>query len=225
MREGTSLLLSAARADAGCLSGPSALPGWTRKHVIAHVAANADALRNLVHWAATGEATPMYASPEQRVAAIESGSRLRRSELTAWLDRSVRALDAGMAALTDAQWQAKVVTGQGRTVAAAELPWLRAREVFVHAVDLDTGTSFADMPAGFLAALCDDVVAKRDTDETGPALRLEATDTGGQWRLHGSGNCIAVTGPLAELAAYLTGRAHHLATPGADPAPSLAAWL
>uniref|UniRef100_UPI002455B6BA maleylpyruvate isomerase N-terminal domain-containing protein n=1 Tax=Nocardia farcinica TaxID=37329 RepID=UPI002455B6BA len=45
---------------------PTHLPGWNRRHLVAHVAANADALRNLVHWAATGTPTPMYASPEER---------------------------------------------------------------------------------------------------------------------------------------------------------------
>ena len=43
-------------------AGPSLLPGWTRAHVLAHVAGNADALVNLLTWARTGEETPMYAS-------------------------------------------------------------------------------------------------------------------------------------------------------------------
>ncbi|WP_280499787.1 maleylpyruvate isomerase N-terminal domain-containing protein, partial [Nocardia farcinica] len=52
---------------------PTHLPGWNRRHLVAHVAANADALRNLVHWAATGTPTPMYASPEDRGAGIARG--------------------------------------------------------------------------------------------------------------------------------------------------------
>ena len=36
----------------------SQLPAWTRKHLIAHLAANGDAIGNLVHWAAMGEVTP-----------------------------------------------------------------------------------------------------------------------------------------------------------------------
>ena len=38
----------------------SLLEGWTRSHLIAHVAYNAIALCNLMHWANTGEETPMY---------------------------------------------------------------------------------------------------------------------------------------------------------------------
>ena len=40
------------------LDRPTALPGWSRRHVVAHVHYNAEALRRLVHWAATGERTP-----------------------------------------------------------------------------------------------------------------------------------------------------------------------
>ena len=47
-RDGTTLLLAEADLDEAALGAPSALPGWTRRHLLAHVAANADALGNLV---------------------------------------------------------------------------------------------------------------------------------------------------------------------------------
>lgn len=118
--------------------------------------------------------------------------------------------------LTDGQWRAEVVTAQGRTVQAAELPWMRAREVCVHAVDLANGVSFADLPADFLTALCDDVVAKRAA-APGPAVSLRAP--GAAWELPGNGEAALVTGELPTLAAYLTGRE---AIPSA---PTLGAWL
>src|SRR5690606_1903973 len=46
--------------------GPSLLPGWDRRHVIAHVGYNARALTHLTEWAATGVETPMYPTPEAR---------------------------------------------------------------------------------------------------------------------------------------------------------------
>ena len=73
----------------------SGLPGWTRRHVAAHLAANADAVGNLVHWAATGERTPMYSSPEQRAADIERGSTPHGDELRAWFDASAARLCRG----------------------------------------------------------------------------------------------------------------------------------
>ncbi len=53
---------------------PSALPGWSRAHVLSHVARNADALGKLVETALTGEVVPMYASPEARDGDIEAGA-------------------------------------------------------------------------------------------------------------------------------------------------------
>jgi len=224
MRHGTALFASQMDLGDSALSQPSALPGWTRKHVTAHVAANADALGNLVRWAATGEPTPMYASPADRAASIERGSQLPARDLTVWLRRSADALEEAMTALSARQWQASVVTAQGRTVPATEVPWMRSREVYVHAVDLATGVSFTGLPAGFLVALCDDVAGKR-SKEPGPALVLEAADTGGRWRLPGNGEAVTLAGPLAEITAYLTGRANHLTTIGGEAAPVLPPWL
>jgi uncharacterized protein (TIGR03083 family) len=224
-RDGTTQLIGeTAGLGEAALGAPSALPGWTRKHLLAHLAANAEALGNLVHWAATGEPTAMYSSPADRAVGIERGSLLPRAELTAWLSRSAAALEEAMTALSDAQWQAPVVSAQGRAIAAAEVPWLRAREVYVHAVDLATGLSFGDLPAGFLTALCGDVIARRGT-APGPAMLLQAVDSGGQWELPGRDEVVTLSGPLAEITAYLTGRAHKLTTASGDPAPTLGPWL
>src|SRR5947209_4516942 len=63
------------------LEAPSLLPGWSRKHVVAHLHHNAQALRRLVNWAATGVESRMYASREQRNAEIESSARLPAATL------------------------------------------------------------------------------------------------------------------------------------------------
>lgn len=224
-RDGTTQLIGeAAGLGEAALGAPSALPGWTRRHLLAHVAANAEALGNLVRWAATGEPTPMYSSPADRAAGIERGAVLPAAELSAWLRRSAQALDNAMTALSEEQWQAPVVTAQGRTVPATEVPWLRAREVYVHGVDLATGLSFGDLPDGFLTALCGDVIARRST-ASGPAMLLQAVGSGGRWELPGEGDVVRLSGPLAEITAYLTGRAHKLTTAGGDPAPALGPWL
>jgi uncharacterized protein (TIGR03083 family) len=209
-------------------AAPDAGGRWSRKHLVAHLAANADALGHLVRWAATGEPTPMYSSPGERAAGIERGTRLPARDLAAWLRGSARTLEEGMAGLSGGQWQASVLTAQGRTVPASEVPWLRSREVWVHAVDFATGLSFADLPGDFLTALCGDVAGKRAAvpgPAPGRALTLEATGTGGRWELPGPGEPITVTGPLAEITAYLTGRAHHLVTADGAAVPAWPAWL
>ena len=64
---GTRLLLDVVDTlDDAALDRPSGLPGWTRRHLLAHVASNAEALGRLLDWARTGVENPMYASPEAR---------------------------------------------------------------------------------------------------------------------------------------------------------------
>jgi len=226
-REGAQLFLAAlARLGDDELALPTALDGWTGKHLTAHVAANADALRNLVHWARTGEETPMYSSTEQRGADIEAGAQRPAGELRDWARSSALALDEDLSTLDDEQWGHEVRTAQGRTVPATEVPWMRAREVMVHAVDLGAGVRFDDLPLDFLAALVDDIVGKRSSDPTGPAVTLKATDTGTTWSLPGPGTPTEVTGMLADLTAYLSGRSpHDVRDADGAPAPELPRWL
>lgn len=152
------------------LDEPCGLPGWSRRHVLAHVGFNARALRRLVRWAATGEVTPMYADNGARAAEIETGAQLPAAELRALVHNEHTALRTELAELPADRWAATVVTAQGREVAATEIPWMRTREVWVHAVDLNNGADFTDFPAGLLDALVSDVVATWRRRHQGVAL-------------------------------------------------------
>jgi len=227
MHLGTERLLAevAVLPDAA-LGAPTALPGWTRAYLLSHIAANADALRNLVHWARTGEERRMYASTEAREADIAAGAELPAAEIRARVASSAAALAADLDALdavdgAEDAWAAKIVTAQGLTRTASEIPWMRVREIYIHAIDLDAGTTFADLPPDFLAALLDDVTVRRSTVGGGPALVIAATDTGGRWDVAGVGSPVPVTGVLPDLAAYLTGRP----APSLPAAPVLPPWL
>src|SRR5437867_2511529 len=68
--------------------GDSLLPGWTRGHVLTHIARNADALINLTVWARTGVRTPMYPSREVRAATIDAQSGRPPEELIADIGES-----------------------------------------------------------------------------------------------------------------------------------------
>jgi len=54
----TRLLASASALTDQQAREASLLPGWSRGHVLTHVARNADGLQNLLIWASTGEETP-----------------------------------------------------------------------------------------------------------------------------------------------------------------------
>lgn len=171
MEEGTRLFLArVGELDDADFASPTALPGWTRAHLIAHVHFNALALRRLARWAATGEPHPMYGSPEQRSNEIATGSRLPPTTLRQSVRWSAADLANDVESLTDEAWRNEVVTAQGRTIPAAEIPWLRAREVAIHAVDLGVGVGFDDLPGGFVDALLLDVVRRRAHLGEGPRL-------------------------------------------------------
>ena len=158
MQDGTRRLLAdVAGLPDEALDGPTALPGWSRRFLVSHIAANAAALRNLVHWARTGQERRMYSSTEQREADIAAGSQLPAAELRALLSSSAHDLAADFDALPDGSWDAKIVTAQGLTRPASDIPWMRVREVYIHAIDLAAGTGWADLPDDFLTALVDDV--------------------------------------------------------------------
>ncbi|HEX5203936.1 MAG TPA: maleylpyruvate isomerase family mycothiol-dependent enzyme [Actinoplanes sp.] len=218
MAEGTTLLLGALDAlPDSRLAEDCALPGWSGKHLAAHVALNAEALMNLATWARTGVETPMYSSPEQRDADIESQSALPVPELRDRVVETAVALDASLAGLTEQQWQQPIRTRQGRAVTGEEIPWMRAREVMVHAVDLNAAVTFDDLPGDFLESLIEEIVAKR----AGEGLELAATDRDLRWTVAG-GTKSEVSGTVAGIAGYLAGRgAGGLST----PAPPLAPWL
>jgi maleylpyruvate isomerase len=203
------------------LDGPTELPGWNRRFLFSHIAANADALCNLLYWARTGEERRMYASAQARDEGIAAGALRPAAELRARFDSAAAALAADFDAMTDEAWDAKVITAQGLTRSASEIPWMRVREVYIHGIDLGTGTTFADLPPEFLAALLDEITVSRSAKGGGPALLVAATDTGGRWDITGGGAPVPVTASLPDLAAYLTGR-----TSTALPAaPVLPPWL
>ena len=104
MDQGTRIFSGAlACTSDDALAGPTDLPGWTGRHLVAHVAANAEALLDLAHWASTGEETPMYSSPGQRDADIRAGAQKPPAELRRAAEESASRLAAALDRLTDEQ--------------------------------------------------------------------------------------------------------------------------
>jgi uncharacterized protein (TIGR03083 family) len=186
--DATRLMLRAIDSlDDGDFALPSALPGWTFAHIVAHLHFNAEAITRLMQWARTGIETPMYSSMAQRNADIEAGAVLPARELRGLLHASARALDDSFDSLAPPQWEHVVVTAQGRSVPATELVWMRFREVAIHGIDLGRGISFVNLPAEAVAKLVDEIVAKRLAVGEAPALaawltgRTDAGPALGPW--------------------------------------------
>ncbi|WP_104043142.1 maleylpyruvate isomerase family mycothiol-dependent enzyme [Arthrobacter sp. ZGTC412] len=192
------------------LDGGTLLPGWTRRHVVAHVGYNARAIARLIEWAATGVETPMYSSPEARNHEIEFGATLSPIALRHLFDHSAVHLNVEWRDLPADAWHHKVKTAQGRTVPAEETVWMRTREVWMHAVDLDNGATFNDIPAPVLERLLGDITGAWRTRGTDTALLIKVERT-----IAGSGLTFGdtsaadptiITGPLAAVVEWAAGR-------------------
>jgi maleylpyruvate isomerase len=200
------------------LAAPAALPGWSRAHVVAHLARNADALVNLLSWARTGVETPMYPSRAARDAGIETTAAQPAAELRADYAAACARFAASVETLPDSAWASILRNMQGREIPSTEVPWMRAKEVWVHGVDLDAGLAFAELPPDLCVALVDDVLGLFAARDEAPGARIVATDVDRAW---GSG-ASTVEGPVSAIAAWLTRSDAAGLTGDVPPAPR---WL
>jgi len=113
---------------------PSLLPGWTRGHVLTHIARNADGMVNLLSWARTGTETPMYASAESRNADIEAGAGRRAADLAADLRESAARFAAAAAVMPGDAWAARVRALRGPGFPALGVLDRRLSEVEIHRI-------------------------------------------------------------------------------------------
>ncbi|MDK3256557.1 maleylpyruvate isomerase family mycothiol-dependent enzyme [Blastococcus capsensis] len=200
------------------LSGGSVCQGWSRAHVVAHLARNADALVNLLTWARTGVETPMYPSREVRDSGIAATAARPPAELRGDYVVACARLAQAIESMPADAWTAQVRNGQGATVPASVVPWMRAKEIWVHGTDLRAGLSFADLPDDFCAALVDEVLGLFAARGQAPDVTVVATDVDRTW---GDGGT-RVGGPVAAVAAWLT-RSEASGLTGDVPPPP--AWL
>ena len=106
------------------LPGPSLLPGWTRAHVLTHVARNADGLVNLVHAARTGEGREMYQGGQAgREAAIEAGLGRHLGDLRLDLSDSAERLLEAFADFPAEGLAREVTMTSGATAYGWEIPF------------------------------------------------------------------------------------------------------
>jgi maleylpyruvate isomerase len=205
----------------------SLLPGWSRGHLLTHVARNADSLRNLLVWARNRVETPQYGHPGERAEGIAAGAGRSSAELLADLKASAAALDGEAMLLPDTAWAAQVGGAPGDTHPAWYTLWRRLMEVEFHHVDLGVGYSVADWPEPF-ATYCLTKVAADFSRPGSPAMLLRSSDAPVVVQIGPTGEQQAhtVTGRVRVLLAWLTGRSQGegltLQPPG--PLPALPAW-
>lgn len=181
---------------------PSALPGWTRAHVLAHLALNAEGLAGALAGIVEGLRIPMYASREARDDDIEELAGKEPAAIRTRLLGACTDLADAIAAVPPDQWATTIdrVPG-GPSFAAADVPGMRLLEVEIHHVDLAAGYDRAEWPPEFTSYLLGSLPGR---GAGGAPFEARATDLGRAWS-HGEGGPV-VTGTGADLAWWLTGR-------------------
>jgi maleylpyruvate isomerase len=217
---------TAADLEEDALRHPSLCPGWSRAHVLSHIARNADGLTNLLTWASTAVETPMYASAESRNADIEAGASRTRDEIVDDLDTSAHRFAAAVASVPDDAWEREVRMGpaaSGRTIPARRVLWMRLKELEVHHVDLDANYSPQDWAPWFVSRALAETLRTFGRRDDVPALTLVMD---GVTERLGTGGDLTITGSATPILAWLTGRSagEDLRVDPPGPLPALPPW-
>ncbi|WP_432113665.1 maleylpyruvate isomerase family mycothiol-dependent enzyme [Streptomyces sp. S1] len=220
VQEATDRLLDAAASwDNAAAAEPSRLPGWTRGHVLAHLARNADALVNVF------EGRPMYTDAATREADIERDAYRPLAEQLADVRESAERLRA--VCEKPADWSRTVELRNGVTDSASRVPFRRWVEVELHHVDLGAGYGLDDLPEEFVLREVEFLADRwSGRPEVPPVtLRLGHDGTGPTWRTGGTeGTPVVLAGTGPELLGWLSGRGDkgaHLAVLSGDGLPDL----
>lgn len=206
---------------------PSLCTGWTRGHVLTHLARNADGIAATLAGALRGEIVERYPDGwDARNAAIEEGAGRPVAALLADVAESSERLDRVIGAIADSDgWQLPTAKNH-----PAE-HWLpqRWREIEIHRVDFAGDYTPDRWPPLFVATLLPEVAASLAARATEP-LRVTVaaegsltTDLVGQTWTAGDGDATEVEGPDWAVLAWLVGRPA-AAGDALSATPELGAW-
>jgi maleylpyruvate isomerase len=208
------LLATAAKLDNAAVAEPSRLPGWSRGHVLAHLARNADALLNVL------SGRPMYESAEARDGDIARDAPrpldVQLADVRTTAETFARAADA------PADWSRTVELRNGITDSASRVPFRRLVEIELHHVDLGVGYELEDLPEEFTGREIEFLADRFTGNATVAPTTLTAAD-GRQWSTGAAdGDPVTVAGAAADLLGWLAGRRDGAAlTAAGGPLPVL----
>lgn len=188
-------------------AAPSLLPGWSRAHVVAHLALNAEGLGRALEGVTKGEPVPVYDSAESRDADVEelAGSASPaelRERLLAGVTRFADACGRMVPEVADVLVE-RIPGGPGWPAGTcADKRWV---EVEVHHADLGAGYGPDDWPAEFAVHLLESLAARppmwepafvADPDDVDHPVAMGTTDE----------QSPRVSGPVRRLAWWASGR-------------------
>jgi maleylpyruvate isomerase len=219
--------LSALHWSDADVAAPSLCEGWTRGHVLTHIARNADGIADTLAGALHGEIVPRYPGGwDARNAAIDEGARRPYTALAADVRESANRLDRVLGAVGDADgWG--LPTDEGQT--AQSWVYRRWREVEIHRVDLAADYTPDRWPPLFIADEFGQTIESLEPRLSG-AVRISVTAEGSvttdlagrEWTI-GRGDVVDLRGPDWAVLAWLVGRPQ-AAGDALSATPPLDAW-
>lgn len=201
-----------AELDDAAVRAPSGLPGWSRGHVLTHIANFSEAMTRQVDEANAGRLVEMYdGGRPARDAGIEAGAGRSAEELKQHVSRATTALLAAWERVED--WTRPVRHRDSTLAATVYAGW---RELEIHTVDLALQPTSDDWSEEFCLHLLDFLRARTPD---GIHLILDAGET--RWE-NGIGEQRVLTGKLTDLTAWYAGRKP--VGPVAGSTPELLPW-
>jgi maleylpyruvate isomerase len=232
--EGLVRALAEAPWTDGDVAKPSLLPGWTRGHVLTHIARNADAVTRTLSGALRGEIVARY--PEggrARDRDIEAGAARHFAAIAADVTESASRLDSVLDPLTEADaWDRPTDVHRPSYENRPASYWMsvRLREVEIHRVDLAADYGPDRWPPLLVSMLLPEV-AETLGGRAHAAVRVSVTVegsvvpelTGSEWSAGAGEPAVEVSGPDWAVLAWMLGRGSVVADV-LGPAPELARW-
>lgn len=140
------------------LDEPSSLEGRSRRAIVAHVGYHARALSEIVSRARLAQSNAMPVAMRVDFAEVARRATQPARALRNLFAHSNVHLNVEWRDLDDVEWQAVVGNGPEDAIAVRDTPWLRARAIWLHAIDLGAGGRLADAPPEFVDALVADLM-------------------------------------------------------------------
>lgn len=202
---------------------PSLLPGWSRAHVLSHLAGNADGGSRLLEGVASGIPGWEYVDLDSRAADIEEGSHAPVEMLVSRLEMTAQRFDNACAAVSPELWSTPVTWTTGHRNAASEVVTLRLFEVEIHHVDLAAGRTIDDWPDELTTKAFNIVVGAFTARADFAALSIRLDDRDARYSVGHGSSPVVVRGRRADLLAWLLGRSegHDLRVDGGHALPSI----
>ncbi len=185
------------------LLAPVMVGDRSRRRVVAEVSYQARALAQYIEWARLRVVHPTSVPFSSMPNDVALAVTLQAGALRNLFQHSEVHLNVEWRDLDAEGWCAAFYMQGGTQMSARQTAWIRARSIWLRAVDLGNGGSFDDFPADLIDAILLDAAANWDGEKS---YKLRPSDRNLTIDIGHTSPVSFVVGTAANLARWLTGR-------------------